>query len=80
MSDFDRFDVDSSSDYDFYYEENIYKNGKGTGRNRTPSKAGVIGTMAYLGLMGIGLVIAVFCPPIGILFILGGYALRDSLN
>lgn len=80
MSDFDRFDVDSASDYDFYYEENIYKDGKGIGRKSSPSNAGIIGTVAYLGLMGMGLFIAVLCPPIGVLFILGGYALRDSLN
>lgn len=78
MSDFDRFDVDRVGDYDFYYDENIYKNGRGI--RRTQNNIGIIGTITYLGMMGIGLLIAALCPPVGILFILGAYSLRDKLK
>lgn len=79
MSDFDRFDMDRGRDYDFFYEEKIYKNGKDIGRKRTQSNGGAFGTLAYMSLMGLGFLIAVFCAPIGALIILAACSLKDSL-
>lgn len=75
----DRFDSDSHDDYDFFYEENIFKNGVDIGRKSSFSSASFLGGLLYMVLVGIGLFLAVLFPPLGALIILAGCVLRDKL-
>lgn len=75
----DRFDSDSHNDYDFFYEENIFKNGADISRKSSFSSASFLGGLLYMVLVGIGLFFAVLFPPVGALIILAGCVLRDKL-
>ena len=51
----DRFDSDSHDDYDFFYEENIFKNAADISRKSSFSSASFLGGLLYMVLVGIGL-------------------------
>ena len=75
MNDYDR---DNCKNYDYYYDEHIYRNGKGQGKRKEIEKLGGLLALIYIIMFCFGLLVAVFFPPLGVFIMLVAERIRDS--